>query len=125
MLDNMTTDQWELVFTGAAVVVLLVIAALLTYAISAYAPASSGGGSSGDVSGWLRTLQREPVRVRTAVIALFAVAGSFGLPVSDERQALIVGAILAGLALFAESTRSAVTPVAHPVVPKGTTVKRV
>lgn len=100
---ELTTDQWLAIGIAAGVWLLL---GVVSYALATTRKRTT--------TGWLRWLAREPVRVRTAVVAIIAVAGSFGLPVTAEQQALIVGAVLAVLAIFSETTRAKVTPVADP-----------
>lgn len=82
----------------------------LILGVQVFALLSTVTPSTGNGAGLLAKLANEPVRVRTAILAAFAVAGSFGLPVSDVQQAAIVAAVLAILAIFSETTRAKVTP---------------
>lgn len=66
----------------------------------------------------------EPARVLAVVVAVLALAASFGLGVSEQQTAAIVAAVAAVLALVqGEATRSKVTPtasVAAEQTPTGT-----
>lgn len=83
---------------------------MATLAVLVFALATSKRPSipNGEGGGLLEKLANEPVLVKSAILAIITVAGSFGLPVSDVQQASIVGAVLAILAVFAKTTRDSV-----------------
>jgi hypothetical protein len=57
-------------------------------------------------------LRAEPVMVTSALKAVLVCAVAFGLPLSDGRQAALIGVVGAVLALGA-AARQAVTPIAR------------
>lgn len=60
----------------------------------------------------LERIRREPARVAGLIQAVMALAVAFGLDLSTEQQAVILGLSAAALG-FAEGVRSRVTPVAR------------
>lgn len=61
----------------------------------------------------MKIIRTEPARVIAAVVALLALAGAFGLAITDQQSAAIVASVSALLALASgEVTRSQVSPVA-------------
>lgn len=59
----------------------------------------------------LAYLRREPARITGLVIAVIALAGAFGLGLSEEQTAAVVAFVGAALAIAgAEATRTQVTP---------------
>lgn len=60
----------------------------------------------------LNYIRREPARIMGLLLAVIALAGAFGLSLTDEQTAAIVAVVGAVLAIVgAETTRSQVTPV--------------
>ena len=55
-------------------------------------------------------IQNEPAVFTAFVVALMATGVSFGLPITDEQQAAVVGLVTSSLAIAALVTRPQVTP---------------
>lgn len=77
--------------------------------------AVQGSRRGGDWDGWPEWVSREPARIRAAIVAIVGamatLLASFGVNMTDEQQAGIIGLIVAVSFAVAELTRRKVTPV--------------
>ena len=97
------TDQWPSYVSAVGTIAILLV---LVYAL-----ATTKRGGSGNGSGWLRRLQREPAAIGGAIGAFVALGAAFGLQLDGEQ----VGAIAAFVTfLVGFIVRYFVTPAYDP-----------